>query len=798
MDSDSNENKRNALNINSPNKKQKTDDYIDDDNNSVDSLENEYIGSDLTPKELAVKMLRKKIRHSKSKDKNEILEKFDKEIRKIKRIHYNSDYLNLNIYVKKDIENQVIEYDKLYEEFKNSKIEMGNNEKIEKYLEEYMRKDNKKSNNYIEIIDIENMSSLSPLGMLLKSLNNTNNNINGNSGNSKLIKEFDELLNSDSTRLTTSEYMRKLKKDKIKYYFDKLKEVKNENKENTNTNTNINTNINIPNILKVLEWNISQNNKEIIINKLAIYESMRGSSEVYKLKNWINRVMKIPFNNYIKTPISIEDEREKIINYLQETRNNFNKEIYGHEQAKDQLIKIIGHTITNPKEGGSVFGLQGPPGVGKTELVLSGIGKALGRPVCFIGLGGATDASYLEGHDYTYEGSLPGKIVDVLSNARCMNPIIFFDELDKVSETAKGEEIINILMHITDQTQNNKFNDKYFSGIEIDLSKAIIIFSFNNEQKISRILKDRMKIIRVKGYKLEEKVKILRDYIMPKLRKSINLGVEVEISDDIIRYMIENYTFEGGVRKIKEIINDIYMEINIRYLENKIKENKENKENKVIITIEDIDDDYLRNKHKIIMKEINNKSKIGLINGLWANDYGVGGITPIECIWIPSNHKLDLKLTGMQGKVMRESMEVAKTVAWKLIDSETKIKLNEKWKKTKEYGIHIHCPDGATNKDGPSAGGAITVAIYSLLTGREINNEIAMTGEINLKGEITIIGGLDAKICGAYKAGVKRILCPYENKRDVEEIKEKYKEMVKDIEIILVKNIEEVIKIIFN
>ena len=227
--------------------------------------------------------------------------------------------------------------------------------------------------------------------------------------------------------------------------------------------------------------------------------------------------MKVPFGKYVKPPVNKTDGPDKIREYLKGVRKHLDDGIYGHETTKDQLIKILAHTITNPQEGGNVFALQGPPGVGKTALIQDGVAKALGRPYSFISLGGATDACFLEGHDYTYEGSNHGRIVELLQQAGCMNPVIYFDELDKVSETAKGEEIINILMHITDATQNSHFNDKYFGGLDFDLSKAIIIFSFNDEQKISRILRDRMKIIRVKGYKMLDKIKIAKDYLIPKL-----------------------------------------------------------------------------------------------------------------------------------------------------------------------------------------------------------------------------------------------------------------------------------------
>ena len=241
--------------------------------------------------------------------------------------------------------------------------------------------------------------------------------------------------------------------------------------------------------------------------------------------------------------------------------------VYGHDNAKKQILQVIAQTITKSSEGGSVIAIQGPPGVGKTQLIQDGISKALDKPFEFISLGGATDSAFLEGFDYTYEGSRWGKIIDCIINAKCMNPVIFFDELDKVSDTSKGEEIINILMHLTDSTQNNHFNDKYFQGIDFDLSKCIFIFSFNDEWKINRILKDRMYIIRTDGFQLNEKIKISKNYLIPKIINSVGYNEEnIILGDDIIKFIIENYTFEGGVRKLKECVLEICKEINLRRL----------------------------------------------------------------------------------------------------------------------------------------------------------------------------------------------------------------------------------------
>jgi ATP-dependent Lon protease len=230
-----------------------------------------------------------------------------------------------------------------------------------------------------------------------------------------------------------------------------------------------------------------------------------------------------------------------------------------------QIMQLVGHLITNPKAIGSSIAIHGPPGCGKTSLVREGISKILGVPFTFIALGGATDSSFLEGHGYTYEGSVWGKIVQVLIDSKCMNPVIYFDELDKISDTAKGEEILNILIHLTDASQNNEFHDKYFSELNFDLSRCLFIFSYNDESKISPILLDRMYKIKTDGYSTKEKTVICNDYLLTRIRDEIKFEkADVIIPDDVIQYIVENYTFgEKGVRNLKRSLEIIYSKLNL-------------------------------------------------------------------------------------------------------------------------------------------------------------------------------------------------------------------------------------------
>lgn len=495
---------------------------------------------------------------------------------------------------------------------------------------------------------------------------------------------------------------------------------------------------------------------------------------------------------------------EKIINYnnsimdyINQTNYILDKSVYGHKNAKKSIERIIGQWI-NGETSGYCFGFEGPPGVGKTSLAKKGIANCLNnsdgssRPFAFIAIGGSSNGSILDGHNYTYVGSSWGKIVDILIEKRCMNPIIFIDELDKVSRTEHGKEIISILTHLTDSTQNSVFQDKYFSGINIDLSKVLFIFSYNDPDLIDRILLDRIHRIKFDNLTLDDKLIITRDYILPEILKNLGLDNSILLDNSTIKYLIETYTNESGVRKLKELLFEILGDINLEILKN-------NPEYSIPYNLSiDVIDKILREKPKVKRVKINDISKVGIINGLWANALGKGGILHIETSYMSSGNQLELKLTGMQGDVMKESMQVAKTLAWNLIDDKIKTGLQKEFEKYKQQGIHIHVPEGATPKDGPSAGTAITVCIYSLLTGKKIKNNIAITGEICLQGDITAIGGLELKIIGGINAGVDTFLFPEENDNDYILFLDKYrnKDIIKGITFHKVKTIQQVLDLV--
>jgi len=376
-----------------------------------------------------------------------------------------------------------------------------------------------------------------------------------------------------------------------------------------------------------------------------------------------------------------------------------------------------------------------------------------------------------------------------------MNPIIFIDEIDKISKTEHGKEIVGILTHLLDPAQNDCFQDKYFSGIELDLSKALFVLSYNDVDAIDKILLDRVHRIKFKNLTLDEKLVISRTHILPEVYDKMGLNGVIEISEDVLKFVIEEYTLEPGVRKLKEILFEIVGEINLDIL----KTFDTQYSIPIHITTEDIKTKYFKDKQEIKHKKIHSENKVGIINGLWANAMGKGGVVPIQANWRPSERFLQLHLTGMQGEVMRESMNVALTLAWNLTSEENQQTLTDEYSEGRN-GVHIHCPDGSTEKDGPSAGTAITTTIYSLFNKRKIKYNIAITGEITLDGKVTEIGGLDLKFLGGIKAGVNEFIYPKENQKDYETFIEKYKndEVIKGIKFYSVDTIQEVFELVFE
>ena len=474
-------------------------------------------------------------------------------------------------------------------------------------------------------------------------------------------------------------------------------------------------------------------------------------------------------NNFLNLWVDWNRYKKSKKDYLEQVRKTLNECVYGQEETKMQLERLIAQWM-NGKMEGTVFGFQGPPGVGKTTIAKKGLAKCFlddegnPRPFGFLPLGGSSNGATLEGHSYTYLGSTWGRIVDILMETKCMNPIIYVDEVDKVSNTEHGREIIGILTHMTDFSQNHEFQDKYFSGIKFDLSKVLFVFSYNDSNAIDRVLRDRITEIKIKALTLNEKIHIVQHYSLPEILDVVGYrSSDIVISKDVIKYIISNYTNEAGVRKLREKLFEIVREINLKKI-------TDDNVSLPFNVSEDFVKELFSDKPKVHIKKIAKEPQVGFVNGLYATVTGIGGLTIVECVKTPSDRKLALELTGQQGDVMKESMMCAKTLAWNLIPRVIKKEINEEFETYGNFGLHIHCPEAATPKDGPSAGITITTAIVSRLCNIRVKNDVAMTGEIDLHGNVHGIGGLEAKLEGAKRAGVRLCLIPVDNKEDYEKI----------------------------
>ena len=373
----------------------------------------------------------------------------------------------------------------------------------------------------------------------------------------KNTKKYKKLLNQDQkTPNEITYFKKKMSNAEQQRIMNELKEV------------NIHMGIDKPYRISLLESQIPPKLKAHALQKLNLLNMMDScESEYYKIKNWIDHFMRIPFDKYSQLSVSMSDGIEKCHEFMSNARKILDECVYGLDDAKMQILQMVGQWIANPNSLGSAIAIKGPPGTGKTTLVKDGISKIFGREFIFIPLGGTGDASYLEGHSYTYEGSIWGKIVQSLMDCQTMNPVFFFDELDKLSETPKGDEIVGILTHLTDTTQNSQFHDKYFSEVDFDLSKCLFIFSYNDESKVNPILRDRMYRIQTKGYDVKEKLVIAKQYMLPKIREQVNFkSTDIAIPDETIKYIVSTPHLtngEDGVRNMKRCLEIIHTKLNL-------------------------------------------------------------------------------------------------------------------------------------------------------------------------------------------------------------------------------------------
>jgi len=436
---------------------------------------------------------------------------------------------------------------------KDVKVEKALLEKIEKAFEMVSKEEQEKSQVF---------SELKKFTQDQKTLIEKQGKKADKKSKGKNLKEFRTLINERRANNEVA-YFNKLEVCEQQAILEKIRE------------SNKHTRLVKPYRFKMLDMDLPDHIKAIAMKKMSTFQKMEpDSSEYFKMKNWIDAFMSIPFNEYKNFDISLKkDGSEKCREFMTETSKTMDEAVYGLNDAKMQIMQMIGTWISNPDAVGNAIAIKGPPGTGKTTLVKEGVSKVLKRPFAFLALGGSTDSSFLEGHGYTYEGSTWGKIVSILMQSKCMNPVIYFDELDKVSDTPKGEEIIGILTHLIDTSQNTEFHDKYFSEVKFDLSKCLFIFSYNDESKINPILKDRMYKIETKGYDAKEKAIIARRHLIPAIRKQIGLTEEeLIIPDEVLSYLIQSHTGdEKGVRNLKRCLEMIFTKMNLsRFTDNNV------------------------------------------------------------------------------------------------------------------------------------------------------------------------------------------------------------------------------------
>jgi len=487
------------------------------------------------------------------------------------------------------------------------------------------------------------------------------------------------------------------------------------------------------------------------------------SADASILQTYVEQVLEIPFGKYVSEQIDIND-----------VKNQLDKDHYSLKKPKDRIVEFFSvkklltiRKKVNSKYNGTVLCFVGPPGVGKTSLANS-IAVALKRPLVRIALGGLEDVNELRGHRRTYVGAMPGRLVNGLINAKKMNPVVVLDEIDKIGANYKGDPYA-VMLEILDPEQNHEFRDLYLN-FSIDLSSCIFIATANNSSNIHPALRDRMEFIEISSYTPSEKFYIAQDYLIPQeLEKHGLKRSEVHLSIPTIKLIIEKFTREAGVRNLRRVFAKLFRKA--------VKKIVFNQSDKIIINTRNLED-FLDNPVFEIDKA-DTKDTVGIGNGLAWTSVG-GDVLKIEAVKFKG--KGILQLTGNMGDVMKESAKIAYSVAKSLAKNI----------KADQWDIHMHIPEGATPKDGPSAGAVMTLALYSILTNTKIKASIALTGEITLTGKILPIGGLKEKLIAAHKAKIKQVLIPIKNyKRDLKDIPQEVKDSVK---IIAVKNITEILK----
>ena len=502
---------------------------------------------------------------------------------------------------------------------------------------------------------------------------------------------------------------------------------------------------------------------EAEIKKLTKMQPFSAESSV--IRNYIEAVLDLPWNK----------ETKDVLN-LKKASQILERDHYGLKDAKEKVLDYLAVKKLNPSMNGVILCLAGPPGIGKTSLVKS-IAESMGRKFVRVSLGGVRDEAEIRGHRRTYVGSMPGKIMKAMKEAGTNNPVILLDEIDKMSNDFKGDPA-SAMLEVLDPEQNRNFEDHYID-MPFDLSKVFFVATANDLRNVSAPLRDRMDILQLSSYTEFEKLHIAQNFLLKQAQKENGLAkIDIKIPDKVMFKLIDEYTREAGVRNLKREIINICRKLAREVVEKDIK--------KFNLKATDLEK-YLGKAKFRPEKSRKAVGKIGVVNGLaWT---AVGGVT-LDVQGVDTPGKGEVTLTGTLGNVMKESASVAMTYV--------KANLKKYPPKDKDFfkdrTIHLHFPEGATPKDGPSAGITITTAIVSVLTNKKVRQDIAMTGEITITGDVLAIGGVREKVIGAHRAGIKEVILPEDNRVDTDEIPDELKSTMK---IHFAKTYDDVSKLVF-
>ena len=502
---------------------------------------------------------------------------------------------------------------------------------------------------------------------------------------------------------------------------------------------------------------------EAEIKKLTKMQPFSAESSV--IRNYIEAVLDLPWNS----------ETNDVLD-LKKASQILERDHYGLKDAKEKVLDYLAVKKLNPSMNGVILCLAGPPGIGKTSLVKS-IAESMGRKFVRVSLGGVRDEAEIRGHRRTYVGSMPGKIMKAMKEAGTNNPVILLDEIDKMSNDFKGDPA-SAMLEVLDPEQNKNFEDHYID-MPFDLSKVFFVSTANDLRNVSAPLRDRMDILQLSSYTEFEKLHIAQNFLLKQAQKENGLAnIDIKIPDKVMFKLIDEYTREAGVRNLKREIINICRKLAREVVEKDIK--------KFNLKPTDLEK-YLGKAKFRPEKSRKATGKIGVVNGLaWT---AVGGVT-LDVQGVDTPGKGEVTLTGTLGNVMKESASVAMTYV--------KANLKKYPPKDKDFfkdrTIHLHFPEGATPKDGPSAGITITTAIVSVLTNKKVRQDIAMTGEITITGDVLAIGGVREKVIGAHRAGIKEVILPEDNRVDTDEIPDELKSTMK---IHFAKTYDDVSKLVF-